>query len=132
MYPGPTGSSENHKRGVCSDGVRQTAKSIPWPQPQGIFDNGAEFRPIAFLQKLREVYEDIVVQGQQREDVPMEYQAFTALLSAQTVDEGGALLFNLACIDDALIFAAAPDEFFVKDDSGKLTHLRLDCLRDTN
>jgi len=26
MYPGPTGSSENHKRGYCSDGVRQREK----------------------------------------------------------------------------------------------------------
>ncbi|KAF8444446.1 hypothetical protein L210DRAFT_3311152, partial [Boletus edulis BED1] len=49
MYPSSEGSSLNHKRAYCSDGVRQVSKAgdevPPWPQPQGIFTAGKTFHP---------------------------------------------------------------------------------------
>ncbi|KAF8447599.1 hypothetical protein L210DRAFT_3326256, partial [Boletus edulis BED1] len=52
MYPGSEGSSLNHKRAYCSDGVRQVSKAgdevPPWPQPQGIFTAGKTFHPQVF------------------------------------------------------------------------------------
>src|SRR5258708_4465186 len=56
MYPGPSGSAENHKRAYRSDGAKQQmapskqnqdppqtiSYTLPkWPQPQGIFTNGS-------------------------------------------------------------------------------------------
>ncbi|KAF9523224.1 hypothetical protein CPB83DRAFT_871718 [Crepidotus variabilis] len=63
MYPGPTGSLENHKKGYCADGVRQIQKDTeplpPWPQPQGIFKVGREFHVLAFLTEVRSLYEKL-------------------------------------------------------------------------
>jgi hypothetical protein len=80
MYPGPTGAVENHKKGYCSDGVKQTLEqsrqnqdppqpnqsvsiaSPRWPQPSGIFTNGTQFHPVAFLHKIGEMYEKVVIE----------------------------------------------------------------------
>src|SRR5215472_8542473 len=35
MYPGPTSSLDNHKRGYCSDRVKQGKDGPIWPQPHG-------------------------------------------------------------------------------------------------
>ncbi|KAF9068511.1 hypothetical protein BDP27DRAFT_1421866 [Rhodocollybia butyracea] len=40
MYPFVTGHAQNHKRGYCSDGVKQVHRAIPFPQPVGIFVKG--------------------------------------------------------------------------------------------
>ncbi|KAH8982076.1 hypothetical protein EDB92DRAFT_1895313 [Lactarius akahatsu] len=73
MYPGPTGSLENDKRGYCSDGVRSRPPDNtplgclpPWPQPNGVFSSdawGTTFNPIPFLATLRDVYEKVVSGG---------------------------------------------------------------------
>ncbi|KAJ3966231.1 hypothetical protein EV361DRAFT_759713, partial [Lentinula raphanica] len=86
MYPGPSGSPENHKLGYCSDGVSQKAKDIPWPQPSGIFLNkGKTFAPVAFLKILRQVYDETIVQQRPISELTMEYQAFADFLGQHTV-----------------------------------------------
>ena len=90
MYLGPTGSLDNHKKGYCSDGVRQKAKAesndgaLPeWPQPSGIFMNGTHFHPITFLSKTHQLY-DKVVEGTISEiEYSMEDEAFSCLLSSR-------------------------------------------------
>jgi hypothetical protein len=81
MYPGPSGSADNHKEGVCAHGVKQksdTEKLPEWPQPSGIFVKGRAFIPIEFLKTLRTIYERITPGGEWRsgEDIPMEFEAF--------------------------------------------------------
>ncbi|KAF8575931.1 hypothetical protein K439DRAFT_1261669, partial [Ramaria rubella] len=49
MYPGPTGSPENHKKEFCSDGGSVKFRDAPWPQPPGIFIKGTSFDILAFL-----------------------------------------------------------------------------------
>jgi len=95
MYPG---GADNHKRGYCSDGARQIVKrgdrdTLPdWPQPQGIFEKGTHFHPIEFLKTLREVYEKVVVDRASGVDDPIEYEAFTKMLSKRTtIDQDGTI-----------------------------------------
>ena len=85
MYPGPSGSPENHKKGYCSDGVKPTMKgdtTPDWPQPQGIFELGTKFNPANFLAALRNVY-DQVTQGYSGDTLPMEFQALIKLLHSR-------------------------------------------------
>ena len=127
MYPGGIG---NHKRGYCTDGVRQIVKkggddALPdWPQPQGIFERGTHFYPIEFLKMLREVYEKLVVGHTSGLDVPIEYAAFTTMLGKRTtIDQDGTVLFRLF---DLAIPSSTPDKLITLRDGRK--HLRLDCL----
>jgi hypothetical protein len=65
MYPGPTGSPENHKKGFCSDGALQVInlETPPdWPQPPGIFEKGKNFNPMTFLTMIHDVYEKLVIE----------------------------------------------------------------------
>ncbi|KAJ7094960.1 hypothetical protein C8R44DRAFT_577859, partial [Mycena epipterygia] len=82
MYPGKTGSPENHKKGYCSDGFKQKATTgddlPPWPQPAGIFTGGSEFHPLLFLAAVRDVYEKVVME--ENKDVEMEHEAFLLML----------------------------------------------------
>jgi hypothetical protein len=98
MYPGPTGAAENHKRGYCSDGAKQKIdhskqnedppqanlpKSwvIPeWPQPKNIFTDGTHFHPLEFLNKVRDMYEQVVVE-KAGDDLILEHVAFVSLLA---------------------------------------------------
>ncbi|KAK7678884.1 hypothetical protein QCA50_018024 [Cerrena zonata] len=77
MYPGPTKSPQNHKRGFCSNGCPVTFKRFnkvknekpgnqnvsppPYPQPAGIFSEGEQFHAIRFLQTVQDVYMRLVV-----------------------------------------------------------------------
>jgi hypothetical protein len=113
MYPGPSGAAENHKQGYCSDGVKQTIEltvqnedppradtpkscTLPeWPQPQGIFTDGIQFHLVEFLNKIREMYEKVVIE-KQGGDMILEHVAFASLLARRTVQlEDGAVLFKL-------------------------------------
>jgi hypothetical protein len=128
MYPGPTGSSENHKKGYCSDGVKQVMKSdtVPdWPQPQGIFELGTTFNPLKFLTTIRELYEVLVIQGSNGNDLAMEYEAFTKLLTSRTVTTDSGILFKLFELEMPF---STPPELIVYHDGSR--HLRIDCLRD--
>ncbi|KAJ3816341.1 hypothetical protein F5880DRAFT_1457402, partial [Lentinula raphanica] len=128
MYPGPTGSPENHKLGYCSDGVSQKSKNIPWPQPSGIFINkGKTFAPVPFLQILRQVYDETIIQQRPITELTMEYQVFAEFLGKHTTAKGDTLLFDLESIgSDISIDLSAPDSLFVKH--GKENFLRLECL----
>ena len=99
MYPGPTGSPENHKRGYCSDGVRSKPPDNtppgylpPWPQPHGVFSSdasGTTFNPIPFLATLRDIYEKAVLGGRRDDEVDaMEFGAFAEMLHSRIRPQG--------------------------------------------
>lgn len=144
MYPGAKNSPENHKRGVCSDGAKSTlattnqnqdpqhpnkpaSYTLPeWPQPEGIFSGGTEFRPLIFLSKLREMYEMVVV-DRDSGHLAMEHQAFAALLMRRTVTlDDGSVLFKM--FEVAYPELTTPDELVIIRDG--LKYLRIDCLQD--
>jgi hypothetical protein len=142
MYPGPSGSAENHKKGYCSDGVKQGMEqssqnedppkdnqptlctSPQWPQPQGIFTHGTHFNVFAFLTKIREMYEKVVIEGDSGE-LLMEHEAFAKLLLHRTVVHEGAFLFKLFSLEDT---DPISDGLVVAREDGR--YLRVDCLRD--
>jgi len=143
MYPGPSGSAQNHKRGYCSDGVKQTLKSSPqnqdppqtnapathappdWPQPESIFTSGTQFDPLRFLAKIREMYVKVVVEKASGEFL-MEHEAFAALLARRTVVlPDGLILFKLFDLECS---GSTPDNLFVVREESK--YLRIDCLRE--
>src|ERR1700678_2827976 len=132
MYTGPTGSLDNHKKGYCSDGVRQKPKTesndgaLPeWPQPSGIFTNGTNFHPITFLSKIRQIY-DKVVEGTISEiECSMEDEAFSRLLSSRiSVWEGNSFFrtYNL----EVALDESVPSDLLVEIDGVKFLHV--DCL----
>jgi hypothetical protein len=124
MYPGPTGSPENHKKGICSDGASPSLKVAEWPQPHGIFTNGTHFHPIPFLKVLHEIYDALIIR-ETRDAIPMEHEAFVRLLASRTVVlDNGAVLFHLF---ELKIDASTLDDLII--DHKGIQHLRLDCLR---
>ena len=131
MYPGPTGSPENHRKGFCSDGVRQKSKSaeeiLPnWPQPSGIFTNGTHFHSLKFLSFICETYEKVLANeyAESGGAYSMEEEAFAHLLMqrAQTLPCGKVLfqLFDLVLVD-------VPDGLVVEQEGKKF--LRINCLQ---
>jgi hypothetical protein len=112
MYPGASGSPENHKRGYCSDGVKQAMKldTVPdWPQPQGIFELGTTFYPLRFLASVRDIYDRVVIAG---DTLTMENEAFARLLQKRTiVTDDGHYLFKLFNMDMPL---STPPELVVE------------------
>ncbi|KAJ3737899.1 hypothetical protein EV360DRAFT_58621 [Lentinula raphanica] len=122
-------SPENHKLGYCSDGVCQKLKHIPWPQPSGIFLNkGKIFAPVAFLQILRQVYEETIIQQRPINELTMEYQAFAEFLGKHTTSKGDMILFELKGIgSDVSVDVSMPDSLLLKD--GTEEFLRLECLQ---
>ena len=144
MYPGPTGAAENHKRGYCSDGVKQVMEQSKqnqdppqpnqsvsvtppeWPQPQGIFFNGTQFHPLAFLDKIREMYEKVVIEKASG-DLLMEHEAFAWLLMRRTVVlEDRSVVFKMF---DLVCPASTADTLVVVREGDN--YLCLDCLRDS-
>lgn len=133
MYPGPTGSSDNHKRGYCADGVRQKVKPdsndglLPeWPQPHGIFTNGTHFHPMNFLLKIREVFDKVLNKEITEGDYSMEDQAFSRLLASRIIQEEGRCLFrlyDLEITDNRNIIT----DLVVTIDG--VRYLRIDCLQ---
>ncbi|KAF8573273.1 hypothetical protein K439DRAFT_1421446 [Ramaria rubella] len=59
MYPGPTGSPDNHKKEFCSDSGSVKFRDALWPQPAGVFVKGTSFDISAFLRTILEIYEKI-------------------------------------------------------------------------
>jgi hypothetical protein len=128
MYPGPSGSPENHKRGYCSDGVKRTMQGdkVPdWPQPQGIFERGLTFDPFKFLSTVREAFEEYVIHGGDGGDRAMEFQAFANMLHTRTkFTADGHCLFKLFDLEVPL---STPQDLVVEYEGSH--HLRMDCLR---
>ncbi len=89
MWAHGEGGSENHKKGYCSDGVKQKPAAVdgvidelpPWPQPNKIFTKGTHFWPKRFARMVRELY-DVVTEGGYRLGGPktMEFAAFAEML----------------------------------------------------
>lgn len=128
MYPGVAGSSENHKKKYCSDGVKPSMKpdtTPDWPQPPGIFERGATFNPIPFLTTIHDMYERLVIERTDGDDLAMEYHAFAKLLQDRTtVTSDGSHLFKL--FDLSLPFNT-PTELIVEQNGTR--YLQIDCLR---
>ncbi|KAI1788904.1 hypothetical protein LXA43DRAFT_1063210 [Ganoderma leucocontextum] len=83
----PPGNSENHKKGYCSDGVKQKAidgvieELPPWLQPNNIFTKGTHFWPKRFCRMIRELY-DTITDGNTTGGIKaIEFVAFTDMLS---------------------------------------------------
>jgi hypothetical protein len=143
MYPGPTGAPENHKKGYCSDGVKQTlthskqnqdppkpnqsvSLATPaWPQPVGIFTNGTQFHPTVFLDKVRELYAKVVI-GTASGELLLEDEVFAHLLARRTVVlENRSVLFKLFDLDCP---ASTPEGLIVTHEGDK--YLSVDCLQE--
>lgn len=90
MYPGGAASKErNHKKGYCSDGVKSKATKDaaddipPFPQPHGIFEDGAKFHGVQFLKAVSTYYESFIVQGLPASSGEAEDAAFAQMLAAR-------------------------------------------------
>ncbi|KAI0684783.1 hypothetical protein BC835DRAFT_1292151, partial [Cytidiella melzeri] len=97
MHPGKEGTPENHKRGLCSDGVPMHMAHVkyggelklktpettpPWPQPVGVFTklrNVHHFHPFPFLAVVRHMYEKVVIENDAG-TLTMEHEAFADML----------------------------------------------------
>jgi hypothetical protein len=145
MYPGPSGAPENHKRGYCSDGVKQTIENAPqnedpprantmasvgppkWPQPQGLFTAGTYFHPVELLKKIGEMYEKVVIEQSSGEFL-MEHEAFASLLARRTlVLEDGSVLFKLFDLECP---SSTPDGLIITHEGNK--YVQIDCLRESS
>ena len=96
----PEGSSLNHKKGYCGDGVKQVSKADevpPWPQPQGIFTAGKTFHPQAFYVTVQDIYERYCIPGAEPPPIAsMEAVAFAKLLASRIhTFDNGAIGFRL-------------------------------------
>lgn len=152
MYPGPSKSKANHKKGVCSDGAMQrlsknseqnedpphagdSAKILAppdWPQPKGLFDDtrgGVQFNPAVLLEHIPVAYGRII--RQEAEGVDLEQDAFARLLTRRLVeDKDGTAYFKLFDIENVPTASQVP--VVVYNDN---QHIRIDCLqprRDSN
>jgi hypothetical protein len=123
MYPGPEGSPLNHRRGYCSDGVKQTSQQDdlpPWPQLQGIFSNGCTFHPVAFLNTIKDLVERAVM-NQPGNLTVMEGQAFAALSKSHLFTADGHMLFRL--FKEFEVDPQTPDGYFHVHDGTKYLHI---------
>ncbi|KAH9855088.1 hypothetical protein C2E23DRAFT_725157 [Lenzites betulinus] len=146
-YPGPEGSSLNHKKLCCSDGVRQATQKVqklindqavnvfeeppPFPQPQGVFTSGTHFHPIRFIAAAQELYERVVMQNTPGGASAMQDLAFASLLRERvqvlpaTEGEPSMALFKLYA---SLQLSSCPSEILIERAGEKF--LRIDYLSD--
>ncbi|KAG0698511.1 hypothetical protein DFH29DRAFT_1018080 [Suillus ampliporus] len=127
MYPGAENSPLNHKRGYCTDSIKQVSKSgedlPPWPQPQGMFSEGRTFHPHTFLTAVQRVYECVFSQGPGEMDM-LETEAFAKLLTSCTeVREDGAVLFRLFA--DFIVDSSTPHDHIVTHDGNQWLRINL-------
>ncbi|KAI1794159.1 hypothetical protein LXA43DRAFT_884301, partial [Ganoderma leucocontextum] len=93
MWAGGEGGRDNHKKGYCSDGVKQKSVPVdgvmeelpPWPQPNGIFTKGDTFWPKRFTGAVRELYDTVIVGHELGGIKAMEYLAFADMLRARLI-----------------------------------------------
>ena len=97
-----------------------------WPQPNGIFETGTSFNPMAFLVMLRDVYEEMVLRGGDGGDRAMEYSAFLKLVHSRTIiTEKQRCLFKLFDLD---LPYSTPQDLLVSYQGTR--YLVCDCIRD--
>lgn len=129
--------SKNHCKGICNDGVWQVVKpdkdGIPaedrappqWPQPPGIFSKD-KFSPLKFLTTLHELYGKVVIDGVGPTDLPVEHQAFLALLSQRLKITPTSVTFPL--YSHLELSDAVPSQWIDERDGRRFLHLH--CLQD--
>ena len=133
MYPRDEGSPENHRKGTCSDGVAAKFRDIQWPQPANIFTNPKNklyFHPLHFLQYVQVLYHEVVTESHRYEDLDLDMQALSNLLTSQMRHDvlgDGQVLFEIPRgidVGNRESYGA----FIIESD--KKEYLRLDCLKD--
>ncbi|OJA19280.1 hypothetical protein AZE42_04501 [Rhizopogon vesiculosus] len=73
----------------------QMSRLLPWPQPPGIFSEGKHFHPRAFLETVKQIYEQVFLRPT-GESPALEQEAFVRmLLDRSTTLESGTVLFRL-------------------------------------
>ncbi|KAG2738561.1 hypothetical protein P692DRAFT_20758243, partial [Suillus brevipes Sb2] len=129
MYPGPENSGYNHRRGFCADGAKQVSKNEPpppWPQPPGIFSEGKRFHPRAFLETVKQIYEQVFLRPS-GESPALKQEAFAMmLLDRSTTLEEGTVLFKL--YEELEIDESTPDALLTVHNGVK--HLRVEYLQE--
>ncbi|KAG2140102.1 hypothetical protein DEU56DRAFT_293234 [Suillus clintonianus] len=130
MYPGPENSGYNHRRGFCADGAKQVSKNEPpppWPQPPGIFSEGKRFHPRAFLEIVKQIYEQVFLRPS-GESPALEQEAFAMMLldRSTTLEESGTVLFKL--YEELEIDESTPDALLIVHNGVK--HLRVEYLQE--
>ncbi|KAG1834789.1 hypothetical protein EV424DRAFT_1309714 [Suillus variegatus] len=127
--PGRKNSGYNHRRGFCADGAKQVSKNEPpppWPQPPGIFSEGKHFHPRAFLETVKQIYEQVFLRPS-GESPALEQEAFaTMLLDRSTTLESGTVLFKL--YEELEIDETTPDALLTMHNGAK--HLRIEYLQE--
>ncbi|KAG1774617.1 hypothetical protein EV702DRAFT_1047571 [Suillus placidus] len=130
MYPGPENSGYNHRRGFCADGAKQVSKTEPpppWPQPPGIFSEGKHFHPRAFLETVKQIYEQVFLRPS-GESPALEQEAFAMMLldRSTTLEESGTVLFKL--YEELEIDSSTPDALLTVHNGVK--HLHIEYLQE--
>ncbi|OJT04576.1 hypothetical protein TRAPUB_4846 [Trametes pubescens] len=148
MWAGPEGAQSNHKKGFCSDGVKQKPPKFektlaggqkinalerlpPWPQPAGIFTSGTSFNARRFLEAVQELHDKVVVQNDLGGERAMEHLALSAMLQDRllvvpaTDASPFAALFELF---ETLQLHDCPPECLVEHDGAR--YLRINYLDD--
>jgi len=128
MYPGPTKSITNHRRGICADGVKSksTAESsdLPhWPQPNGIFTDGRFFHTKVFFKSVKEIYE-LAASGTGLSMMLVEAQAFLLMLTMRTI-----ILTDADGEPTTALFRLYPGFDVVDAGDRVVNHEGTDCLR---
>lgn len=130
MYPG---TSENHRRAVCSDGgpVKLKNDATPqWPQPVGIFTDGSRFHVIPFLQLIHKLYGLLVEDGQSTDGLDTELRAFASMVATRTKkDQPEAGMVSFCLFEGLQVQDEASYASYINHADGK-RWLRVDCLRD--
>ena len=143
MYPGPSKSPENHKRGFCSDGCPVTLKRFknesgtyedssppPFPQPVGIFVEGEVFHLHRFMEVVNDVYKRIVLKAGtgSNETTMLEDEMFVRMLQSRVVQlSDGQNIFRL--YPGLRIEPPTQTDLLMERDGGRF--LRLPMIADT-
>ncbi|KAJ7027842.1 hypothetical protein C8F04DRAFT_1266630 [Mycena alexandri] len=134
-YPGGAGAPENHRRACCSDGFKPTLSDdtpAAWPQPLGVFSDGTEFHPFAFLTNVRELHSKLVVEAVNPRDLSLEQDAFQGLLQDRMVINpmDGAVMWRMFTAFNVPAADNVPENLFV--DYNGVRHLYINSLSDTD
>ncbi len=148
MWAGPEGAQSNHKKGYCSDGVKQKPPKFektlpsgqkvnalerlpPWPQPSGVFSTGTTFHPRRFFEVVQELYDKVVVQNDAGGERAMEYLAFSAMLQDRLLivpaTETGPLMVLFELFETLQLQDSPPDNLVEREG---VRYLRINYLDD--
>ncbi|KAG2111136.1 uncharacterized protein F5147DRAFT_573872 [Suillus discolor] len=119
----------NYRRGFCADSAKQVSKNEPpppWPQPPGIFSEGKHFHSCAFLEMVKQIYEQVFL-WPSGESPALEQEAFAMMLLDQSMTlESGTVLFKL--YEKLEIDRTTPDALLTVHNGVK--HLHIEYLQE--